>query len=665
MFMSRIKFICAIKIFLFLFVCRVSAVAQTQQNITNDSMERLIISVPDTQKILLITDLSIRIWKSEPEKTKRYLLKGINLARATHNYEKEAKFLNILGVIHSTQGNYDSASYYYSVELKIGEQHQDKKIIAKSLSNEGLNFFNKSNYDSALYFDLKALTIQEEIGDSLSMAGNLSNIGNLYYRMKSPVEAIKYLNEGLKIYELLHYQSGIANDLNSLGVIYDDMGQTERAIEHYNRSLKIKEELDDKFGIAHTLRNLGDIYSSKGNHKQAFVNYKKALELGMDLEDQEGVSEAMLKIAAELAEEKKYKEANEYADSAFTIACEIENKLIQREAVKSLSDYYSRLGNFQKAYEYHKLFKDFNDSIVNESKNRQVAEIQTKYETEKKEKQNALLSSRIETKEKQLLKEKTKFFVSIGFLFFIVIISVLLYNRNKLKQNKIFSEEMLKQEKLRLKTVILTQETERKRIALELHDGLGQMLSAARLNVAALDGKNENGKNQFNNALTLIDDSCRELRNISHDIMPALLVKSGLISAVEELAAKSGSSSALSIHIDHDENIGRLQQETEINIFRIIQELLNNIIKYAEATEVHIQFIREDQYLSLLMEDNGKGFDKNILATSKGNGWHNIQSRLELIQGTIEIDSQLGNGTVVHIEVPLKKITDSRLNEKA
>ena len=147
-------------------------------------------------------------------------------------------------------------------------------------------------------------------------------------------------------------------------------------------------------------------------------------------------------------------------------------------------------------------------------------------------------------------------------------------------------------------------------------------------------------------------------------MMPALLVKSGLVSAVEELAAKSGTTAALSIHIDHDENIGRLQQETEINIFRIIQELLNNIIKYAEATEVHIQFIREDNYLSLLIEDNGKGFDKNLLATSKGNGWHNIQSRLELIQGTIEIDSQPGNGTVVHIEVPLKRNIETTLHEK-
>jgi two-component system NarL family sensor kinase len=628
-----------------------SSFAQSLKGISNDSLEnRLAVTVQDSDKVSILTELAIRLYKNEPEKSKQYALQGMRLAVASQNYEKEAKLLNLLGVVHSFQGNYDSATSYYFREMEIGKKHDNKSIIVKALANLGLNHYYRTNYDSALYYDLKALAVQEEMHDSLNIASNMSNIGNLYYRMESFQKAIQYLDAGLKIYEHLDNQTGIANDLNSLAAVYDDMGQVTKAIGMYERSLKIKEELNDQFGIANTLNNLAGIYSSQGNHGRALETYKKVLEIRTELDDKSGIALELFNISIELRNLEKYAEAIQYAEKSFINSRGIGDKLLLRNVSEKLAGLYFHQHNFEKAYEYQKFFKDISDSILNESKTKQVAEMETKYQTEKKEKENALLTINVALKEKQLLTEKAKFYVLSVVLIFILIISVLLYNRNQLKQKKILNEEMLKQEKLRIQSMIMAQEEERKHLAGELHDGLGQVLSAARLNVESLSLKNNgNAEPLLANTMNLIDHSFTELRNISHRMMPVQLIRFGLPSALNEVAATINKSGKIHISFDADENIPRFGSTVEINVFRIVQEWLNNIIKYSGATEVSVQLMFHDTELTVMIEDNGSGFEIEKLEKGKGNGWYNINSRLSLINGQIEVDSKLNKGTLVSI----------------
>jgi two-component system NarL family sensor kinase len=628
------------------------AFGQSLKAIPSDSLEKMIASAPDSDKVSYMTEIAIRLFKSDPEKAKQYAHRGMQLAVSLHNYEKEAKLLNLIGVIHSFQGNYDSAASYYFHEMEIGKKHDDKTIMAKSLANLGLNCFYKTNYDSALYYDLKALSLQEEMHDSMNIANSMSNIGNLYYRMESNDKAIQYLEAGLKIFEHLDHQTGIANTLNSLAAVYDDLGKTSKAIELYERSLKIKEELNDQFGIANTLNNLAGMYSSEGDHVRALEGYKKVLEIKTELDDKAGIAMELFNISLELKSLDKNNEAIRFALQAYNLSGEIGDRLIQRNVSEKLSSLYFSQNNFQKAYEYHKIFKEISDSIINESKTKQVAEMEAKYQSEKKEKENAMLTANVESKEKQLLTEKIKTYILIVVLVFIVIISFLLYNRNKLKQKKILNEEMLKQEKLRVQSMIMAQEEERKHLAGELHDGLGQVLSAARLNVESLTLKN-NGHAEplLANTINLIDHSFTELRNISHRMMPVQLIRFGLPSALNEVAASINKSGKIHVRFDADENIPRFGSTVEINVFRIVQEWLNNIIKYSGANEVSVQLIFHDQELTIMIEDNGSGFEIKKLNEGKGNGWYNINSRLSLINGQIEIDSKLNKGTLVSIFV--------------
>jgi signal transduction histidine kinase len=209
------------------------------------------------------------------------------------------------------------------------------------------------------------------------------------------------------------------------------------------------------------------------------------------------------------------------------------------------------------------------------------------------------------------------------------------------------NEEIQKQQELRLKAVIASQEDERNRIAAELHDGLGQSLASVRMRLSRETVSPE--------SLDALDKSCVELREISHNLMPSNLMRSGLVTALHELSNRINKTGKLHLIVDADPNLPAIASSSAIHLFRIIQELLTNIMKYADATETTVQLMADNKMLSVMVEDNGKGFDKNTLQTTSGNGWYNIHSRLTILNGNVEIDSAPGRGTVITIDIPLSK----------
>ena len=209
--------------------------------------------------------------------------------------------------------------------------------------------------------------------------------------------------------------------------------------------------------------------------------------------------------------------------------------------------------------------------------------------------------------------------------------------------------------------VIRSQEKERKRFAEDLHDGFGQLISALKLNISQLDAGNpkpvtrEDREKMYQNSIHILDDMYGEVRNIAFNLMPAVLVKKGLIAAVEQLAERFGQAGSMRFDVQAYDISPRLDELTEISLYRVLQEVLNNIVKYAGASEIQVQFVNHDDELVLTVEDNGKGFNPQAFKEAKGNGWKNIRSRLNLIKGEMEIDSQEGRvGSTFIIYVPLK-----------
>ncbi len=314
--------------------------------------------------------------------------------------------------------------------------------------------------------------------------------------------------------------------------------------------------------------------------------------------------------------------------------------------------------DFQKAYEYKVLFSIASDSILNERMTGQIAEMQTKFETEKKEVENLALRRKTEVQNLQLenesQKRRSQLFVSLSLFILTMLSFLLIYNRRKHKQKIIHTAELAEAEKIRFRDVFEAEEKERVRIAQDLHDGLGQLLSTARLNVAGFEDLfSENDKPDLDRSLKIIDEACNEVRSISHNLMPSALIRLGLIPAVKEVV--DNINSAKTIKIEFNTNIETtLGNSIDITVYRIIQEILNNMIKHSKTNTIDLQIIKTETNLDITIKDNGIGFNVNELKDAKGIGWKNIFSRVSMLNGNIKIESKPQIGTAVFINLNVK-----------
>lgn len=230
-------------------------------------------------------------------------------------------------------------------------------------------------------------------------------------------------------------------------------------------------------------------------------------------------------------------------------------------------------------------------------------------------------------------------------------ISIRIYTRRQLR---IQLREAELEQNARLNAIVETEDKERKRIASELHDGLGQMLSTARLNVSGLQGiSSDEDQVLVKKSLKIIDDACEEVRHISHNMMPGALIQMGLIPALEDLFDNINSSKLLQIHFTHNLE-APIGESKEITVYRIVQEILNNTIKHAKATNVHISILKNNNILELEIKDDGIGFSTGTIKESTGIGWKNIYSRVSMLNGNIQVDSAGGMGTRVNIQLEYK-----------
>jgi signal transduction histidine kinase len=311
------------------------------------------------------------------------------------------------------------------------------------------------------------------------------------------------------------------------------------------------------------------------------------------------------------------------------------------------------------ANEYFTRYVAMKDTFFSKETAKQFSEMQVKYETEKKESENKLLQKENELKSAEISKGRITQLFLVSAIVLGALIAYLLFVRTRLKQKQVLDKELLKQQELRSKAVIEAEEKERVRIAKELHDGIGQQLSAAKLNISGLQASikttNEQEAVMLQNALDLLDESVKEVRSVSHSMIPNALIKSGLVSAVREFINKISSSGNLKINLEIVGLNERLETTVENILFRVLQELVNNIIRHSRATEVGIQFIKHENELTILIEDNGVGFDVNAqLSESNGGiGLKNIISRVAYLNGEVNFDSFPAKGTTVTIELPL------------
>ncbi len=303
----------------------------------------------------------------------------------------------------------------------------------------------------------------------------------------------------------------------------------------------------------------------------------------------------------------------EYLTKASEIFLSLKNYLNLKQAYGKLAEAYETKKDYVTCLKYYQLYANYKDSIYNEDNAKQMAEMQTKYEVEKKDLELSKNKAEIIAKEKQAFIKNIVIISVVSLLLLLSIVGFLFFRKNQIEQQARLDAEIADQKEIRTKSILEAEEKERRRIAQDLHDGVGQLLSAAKLNLSNLDskfsGQNEEQKMAMQNALTLVDDSVKEVRAVSHNMMPNTLIKLGLASAVREFITKLGNAPTLKVDLEIVGLDSRLDNQIETVLYRVIQEIVNNIIKHANASQISMQLIRHETELSVMIEDNGVGFD--------------------------------------------------------
>ena len=650
------------RLLLLLLIIIGSATALFCQQSVADSLEFAIRTgkIRDTSLVNTLNRLSFIYIYDDTEKAGQMVHEAILEGRNIKFDRGLAVAYNVQGVIFDITSQYDSALFYYNLSIGKSKETGYTKILVGAYNNIGMVHKSRGNYKEAIRTYYQALKLLEGHPDQKTIANIYNNLGLVYSELKQNKLALDFHKKALAIREEINDQYGIGASLTNIGLTYSFMEENDKALHYYQKSLKIKEEIGDKYGMGILLNNLAIIYKDKKEVRKALDMYKRSIEVGREIGDHNTRISAYINSSMIYTDLKQYDRSRSMIDSAHKLAVDQKALLRLARVYEAYAVMYSRSGNYKMAYESRKVYDSISDSLYSENNSKSIAEMRTRFETGQKEIEIALLQNqnRVKTLEIEQQKSQNRYQLMGGALILILISGSLLLWRQRTKYRMRIDAEYEKTqfEKQAYATVLNAEEGERKRIAMELHDGLGQLLSAAKLNVSVLeDVANEEDRTAVNNAGLLIDQSIADLRQISHNLMPSALIRLGLVAALNDLASKINSGRQVKVEIITSGIDQRLPETFEITLYRVVQESVNNILKHANASNIFIRLSKMGEAINLVISDDGKGMVNPAQKISKGIGWDDIRSRVSMFNGEMKLYSQPGEGT--HLNINFNKVS--------
>ena len=435
----------SIKIFLFVFIfCSAFNSFSQDQSKIDSLINELKTAIEDTSKIKLYLKIGKQYRNTIPDTALFYYQKALNIAQSQKKQKTTANIYIKIGIVCWKKGDYQQAIDYYQKALKIYSDIEDKVGISRCLGNLGLIHDNQGNYDKALEYYQKALKISEELGKKNSVGILSLNIGLLYSNQENYNKAMEFYNRSLEIFKNIEYKAGTAAVIGNIGINYHKQGNYNKALEFYQKAIAISEELGDKNGIALNLANIGVVYKEQGDYKMALKYYQKALIIFEELGYKNSIAINLGNIASLYNKLEQHNKAILFANRALKISKEIGALDNEKHAYLNLSDAYKGLNNYKKALVYKNKFIDINDSIFNNEKTKAIAEMSTRYETEKKEQQIALQEAQLAKKDLEIKQQKTlrnALISGLGAFVIIILLVVYAYFQKKKANIKITKQK--------------------------------------------------------------------------------------------------------------------------------------------------------------------------------------------------------------------------------
>ena len=593
-------------------------------------------------------------------------------------YEKALDISRKLDYTRGIISYYTNVTYVYNIlgkkdtslllnlqAVEIARDFGDKERLATCLGNVGASFQYMEQYDSAMKYYMESSEIFEGIGleNKLHIIyGNLVAVCNL---IGDYDKAFVYFNKGLSLARESNDKNSLLTILNNGSMAFTNAGLHAEAESILNEGIALARTLNNDFALSSMLSNLGDLYLKELRFDESIPVFTEGLEVATSVGDPQTRCTLSRGLAYCYLDKKQYKTAMDYANKSLDLA--IKNNILKQEQVNYLviSDIQIAMGNLDNYYKFRYKSDSILTIIDKERIQRNIETLEQQYKARARE-------SHIEELEKEKAVQKLRYrtglfslITIVGISFTILIILSMKVRSNRQKRLLLEKEKLIQQQRINelerekqlaaSEAVLKGQEEERMRLAKDLHDGLGGMLSGIKFsfsNVKENTVMSPENQRAFERSMDMLDSSISELRRVAHNMMPESLIRFGLEISIRDICRDITGSGALTVNF---QAIGldnlKADQQTQIIIYRIVQELLNNVMKHAVATYAIVQLTCMEGKLTITVEDDGKGFDTKKLDMSKGIGLSNLKSRVDYLEGKMEIVSEPGKGTTVNIEI--------------
>ncbi len=539
-----------------------------------------------------------------------------SLIFANKAYDLSIATNDTLGIIQSlikiARNNYDNGNFpdaikkgYHSLDLARNIKNYSGKIGALSLLGK-IHYKNKE-FEKAQLLTRESIQLSKTRNDSAVLAVQYELYSSLSRNLGFMDSSLFFTNKAIKINKAKNNLRALSFTYNNLGIYHYKLKNLDSSLFYFNESLSLRKQLNDHKNSIQSINNIGFINFELGNNEVAIALYKKAIAL-----------------------------------------CRKHNSITYLDlSYENLTEAYEKIGEIEKALEMFKKYQNIKDSITGERTQKAIIEAESKIKRKAELEKTKILETQI-ISDKQY-KEKQYLLIIILIIALIITTFVL-----KTSKRRALETQFEKQKTKAAKAIIDEQEKIREEIAQELHDGVGGSLAGLKLSLSNLQA--ESKCPALLEEIEHLEKTYQEIRNISHNLTPISFQKNSFTTTIENYLHRSFPNLEIGACFQcYPKNeLDKLEYNQQICVYRIIQELSSNIQKHALATNVNFHLTGHDTYLTIMVEDNGKGFDPK---TSKnGIGFENIQKRITLYDGKIEIDSQRGNGSTIIIDIPYKKL---------
>lgn len=622
----------------------------------------------DSTRVLTLIDIGFGIADRNPDSAITYYNQAYALAKKLNYIKGIFKYYACYGNILSMRGNFEQALDVSMKQVALAEGSKDTRLIGAAYNNIAGSYTDLGNIDKALEYYLKAISIYEQRNDQKHLAAVYGNLLGIFSSVgHSPAKALKY---GLKAIEIsrANNNTGVLQEaLLNVTYVYIKLNKLKEATGTITEAIAISRKEGDKVFLTDELIAYSKILSIEGKYDPLKTNADEIQTLATEIGGKSGLAHAPYFLALYYFGQKDNKQASAYANISLALAKAGDMAELKISLYSLLSDIALADGNMSQYNAYRLQSDTLNEKFHSDITIKNLQEFEAKYNLSKKEAQIDILNSQQQIQKLTLQRRMFYIIGLFGLVLILLIVGWLLGKNTERKHKLLVSEKELREQQIQTlqkekelsstQSLLQGQERERSRLAKDLHDGLGGILTGTKYSLSNMKQNMiitaENAA-AFEKTMNMLDQSITELRRVAHNMMPESLLKLSLNDALEDYCTQITNSGALKVTYQSFDTEELVSTNTvNIAVYRVVQELINNVVKHAVAKSAIVQITFKEDILGITVEDDGKGIDMQGLAMAEGMGYRNIKSRIDFLKGNIDIQSEKGKGTSVLIKIPV------------